>query len=185
MPFWAGADIVPTSKHRGKFVAPNPIGIVLHRTQTDFHKAMRTSLEEKSAHFLIGKTPGSFVQFVDTDLIAYHVKHANEFYIGIEFESIKGEGKVSNPDPLTPFQLDRGREVIKWICQIHNIPTRGPPSHVEMQACHGRYRGLMSHADLSGFGTNHDDYIRLHDWTALLPITSLPGDFPKPGGTRA
>jgi N-acetylmuramoyl-L-alanine amidase-like protein len=181
----------PTGHHGPTFRPPNPIGIVCHRTEVGYKGALTaftTGHRGVSAHFLIGKATGNAVQLVDTNTVAYHVgPGANGLYIGIEFESIAARPEFEhrtdprvNADPLTPFQIDVGRRVIDWLCKTHNIPRSGPPSREQLRAVHGRYHGLLNHADLAGFfHTDHGDRLRPQDWRALLPITGQLGDFPE------
>ena len=194
MPIMPGITVEATRHHGGGFHRPDPIGIVCHRTECSFDRA-RSGFTRgpKSVHFLIGKVPGNAVQLVDTSMVAYHVgPGANALFVGIEFESIAARSgyehrtdPLVNADPLTAYQLDLGRVVINWICKMHNIPKKGPPSRAEMIACRGRYNGLMNHASLNGFfATDHGDALRMQDWSALLPITAQLGDFQQGPGQR-
>jgi hypothetical protein len=171
------------ARHQGAlFDPPNPIGIVCHRTEGGFNRVLHGFVHGNrrhvSAHFLIGKLSGYAVQLLDTSIRSNHVgPGANELFIGIEFESIEArrgwehrQDPLVNADPLTPFQIQTGREVINWSCTVHNIRRKGPPDHAEMVQCQGRFNGLLNHSDLTGFfHTDHGDGLRAADWAALLP----------------
>jgi N-acetylmuramoyl-L-alanine amidase len=189
MAVMTGLTIEATRHHGSRFLSPNPIGIVCHRTECPFDQARSGFVRgPKSVHFLLGKVPGNAVQLVDTNTVAYHVgPGANAFFIGIEFESIVArpgyEHKTDplvNADPLTLYQLDMGHAVINWICTTHKIPKKGPPSRADMMRCRGKYGGLLNHASLDGFfSTDHGDALGMRDWAALLPYTGQLGDFPR------
>jgi hypothetical protein len=167
--------IIEPSHHVGlghPFRPPNRIGVVLHRTEAPFDETRQGFVRgPKCARFLIGKTPGNAVQMANTSRVAGHAKGANEFFIGIEFESRKARpgyehrtDPLVNAEKLTPYQLDIGRFVIGWICRTNGIPLRGPPSRQEMVQVQGRYRGLMNHADLVGFFvTTHGNRLLMVD----------------------
>jgi hypothetical protein len=108
-------------------------------------------------------------QLVDTSTTANHVGPvANDLYLGIEFESIPGP--AANLDNLWPHQIDIGRDIVDWICRTHGIPKRGPPTAVQWTNCHGRWHGILGHADVSRghfFHTTHRDTVQFIDYIAL------------------
>jgi hypothetical protein len=144
------------------FVAPSPLGVVLHRTMAGYSHVKRSFAGRNAAapqvtpHFLIAKRPGAdggVVQLVDTGYHAAHVgpsprgkradphwESANLLYLGIEFESIappdhlpmKTRVALMNADPLTPFQIATGARVIKWLCVTHKIPAKPLPSKLRL-----------------------------------------------------
>ena len=177
-------DMTFTQANRvgGPFAAGMPIGLVLHRTESPYNQVLRTMTQGpnprgKSAHFLVGKQDSQVVQLVDTNTVAHHVgPGANQLYLGIEFESITarlgihGQDPLTNLDNLTPFQIDIGRDIVNWICRMHNIPKNGPPTSQQWANCGGRWNGILGHADVSRggfFHTDHGDELQFLDYIAL------------------
>ena len=172
------------SGHTHPYQKPNPIGVVLHKTESSgFQHTLGTFLNGPlSPHFLIGKKDGEVVQLIDTQFQGKHVELANSLYVGIEFCSVpsrKGYEHKQDPttirDELTHFQVSAASDIISWISKTHGIPLVGPPSLNEMRACHGHWHGFCNHADVSavirgrgqhGEGLLDIDYIALGIWPA-------------------
>jgi N-acetyl-anhydromuramyl-L-alanine amidase AmpD len=136
-----------SKRYSGPFRAPNPVDVVLHRTDCSFQVVLDTFTTDPhggSAHFLIGQQP-PLLQLVDTRYIAWHVKGLDKKHplnLGIESES--GENTrsdaIANRVPLTKFQKTVGRLIAQRLCHQYNIPTSGPPSRHEMAQGRGATR---------------------------------------------
>jgi hypothetical protein len=168
--------------HTSPYAAPNPIGVVLHKTESHSYESSLAGFLHgpHSPHFLVGPNEGQVVQLLDTQFRGEHVEHANAFYLGIEFYSHPGRpGYEHKQDPktiredLTPFQCAMGRKITSWIATTHNIPKVGPPSLAEMRAVNGHWPGFCNHADVSatvpghgqhGEGLLESDYIIFGIW---------------------
>lgn len=77
-----------------------------------------------SAHFAIGRD-GFVVQAVHLDDIAKHAHSANADSVGIEF-CCRRAGTLGPDDPgepPTPEQLQKGAQLIAWLCRARGIPA--------------------------------------------------------------
>jgi hypothetical protein len=168
--------------HTHPFRAPNPIGCVLHKTESSSYEHTRDGFLHGpySPHFLVGQQEGQVIQLLDTQFRGTHVELANDFYLGIEFYSHPSRrGYEHKQDPktiredLTPYKVSIGRDIVSWISAEHNIPMIGAPSLKEMRDAHGRWSGFCNHADVSatipghsqhGEGLLDADFISLAIW---------------------
>lgn len=168
--------------HTRPFHAPNPIGVVLHKTEShSYERTLNSFLEGPySPHFLVGQQEGQVVQLLDTQFHGAHVENANDFYLGIEFYSHPSRPGYEHKqvpktirEELTLFQISIGRDIVSWMSDTHGIPLVGPPSLKEMRDASGHWPGFCNHADVSatipgthqhGEGLLGSDYIGLGIW---------------------
>lgn len=148
-----------------------PIATVLHRTigywGGDYTVIKRGGL----AHFLIGLNEGQWVQFADTDNYQWHAGGANDWSVGIEFSGMQG-------DPLTAWQLDRGRAVIHWLAGVYNIPLVYDDG---TGGRNGPIRSFVAHNYVSEPDDQHTDRVNVDDWLTMsgsldanTPVTPDP-----------
>lgn len=137
----------------------HPTAVVCHRTYGAWggdYTVGKGARGPISFHFLIGKTEGQWVQFVDTAQVAYHAKGANQSTIGVEVTG-------TNDDLMTDWQVAAVGHICRWISDTHGIPLdhirggRVPASSV---------RGFMDHAQVAG--SDHGDRWHVGDWDRVV-----------------
>jgi len=130
--------------------------IVVHHTQTKTPEGTRRVLRENglSTHAEID-TDGTVYLYVDTDRVAFHGGHVNDFSIGLDFTHMAGE-------PFTKEQIEAGRELIHDWADHYAIPLKVPPDR-----CKGDPRGSCKPPEsgkvLVGWGygvLRHRDFYR-------------------------
>ena len=103
----------------------------------------------------MGKAEGNWVQFYDTRVKCSHAKGANSWSVGIEFEG-------TNEQALTPWQVDAGGRIVRWLSGDIGIPLSayydGPRKGQSSE-----YRGHRTVAD-----SDHSDYITRADYDKMV-----------------
>ena len=143
----------PGPSHGGQI----PTEVICHRTYGrwggDYNvgKGSRGSI---SFHFLVGPDEGQWVQFVDTDRVAYHARGDNVGTIGIEVTG-------TDDDRMTDWQVRALGHICRWISDTHGIP---------LVKYHGgrtsTFHGWRDHADVAG--SDHTDYWSDEDWDRIV-----------------
>lgn len=148
-----GVPFDPGPSHGGQA----PSEVICHRTYGSWNgdyavgKGARGSI---SFHFLVGQDEGQWVQFVDTEQIAYHAKGDNTGTIGIEVTGTDG-------DVMTDWQVSALGHICRWISAAHGIPL------VHYQG--GRtstFNGWRDHNQVAG--SDHTDYWSESDWARIV-----------------
>lgn len=117
-----------------------------------------------SAHFVVGREEGEWVQLADTDSVTWNCgnSNANHHSVAIEFSG------TSEPDnALTDWQCRAGGHIVKEVSAHHGIelkydigddgPNDTPP-----------WSGWYAHrAILPDSGSQHGDYLTLEEWACL------------------
>jgi hypothetical protein len=122
-----------------------PIAVVLHRTYGQWAGDYSVIRSGKLCQVLIGKEQGQWVQFASTDVVHYHCNGANFRAFGIELTG-------TNEDPLTPWQVARLGDVLRYANEAHGIPLTFldpdavPPASVWVNG--GGFRGVISHVSV-------------------------------------
>lgn len=160
----------PGPSHGGQI----PTEVICHRTYGAYPgdygvgKGSRGSI---SFHFLVGKHDGEWVQFVDTEQVAYHAKGDNVGTIGIEVTG-------TDADVMTDWQVRALGHICKWISDAHGIPL------VKYQG--GRtstFHGWRDHADVAG--SDHTDHWTDNDWIRIVAAAGGREDDMTPGESEA
>lgn len=131
---------------RAGYGSLSPVAAVCHRTYGGWggdYSVGKGSRGVISFHFLVGKEAGQWVQFVDTNRVAYHAKGANDWSIGIEVTG-------TNEDDFTGWQLEKVGEIVRWIHDTHRIPW----VYVDAGRA-GRRAGFVAHNAVAG--SSHTD----------------------------
>jgi N-acetylmuramoyl-L-alanine amidase len=136
----------------------SPTAVILHRTygswNGDYSVGVGTGRPGIGFHFLVGKQSGNWVQFYDTRTKCSHCAGANSWSVGIEFE-----GK--NEEQLTPWQIQAGGEIIRWLSADVPIPLDayydGPRK--------GQSREFRGHRTVEG--SDHGDYVTRADFDKM------------------
>lgn len=135
----------------------NPTEVIAHRTYGRWNgdyavgKGSRGSI---SFHFLVGKDEGQWVQFVDTNRVAYHAKGDNVGTIGIEVGG-------SDADVMTDWQVRALGHICRWISDEHDIPLvkyRGGRTST--------FHGWRDHRQVAG--SDHTDGWTESDWARIV-----------------
>lgn len=124
----------------------SPVAAICHRTYGGWggdYSVGKGSRGVISFHFLVGKEAGQWVQFVDTNRVAYHAKGANGWSIGIEVTG-------TNEDDFTGWQLEKVGEIVRWIHDTHRIPL----VYVDADRA-GQRAGFVAHNAVAG--SSHTD----------------------------
>lgn len=138
-----------------------PLGVVAHRTYGSWggdYSVGKGSNPPVGFHFLVGKQTGQWVQFYDSTTRCAHAgtnANGNDISVGIEVEGTNGE-------PMTPWQVDRVRDIVSWLKLTHNIALeyRFSTAH-DLRADHG----YIPHSAVKG--AEHSDYWTLDDWNRI------------------
>lgn len=152
-----------------------PIAIVLHRTYGQWAGDYSVGKNQGYFQFLIGQDDGQWVQFMDTNSVAWHANGANFKAFGIELTG-------TNEDTLTPWQLDRLGAVLHWASTTHGIPlTYTDPSVTQPASIHvndGNFQGVISHASVQtdDGSAQHSDLITLSDYQLATQEDNLLPD---------
>lgn len=144
----------------------NPIAVVLHRTYGFWPGDYSVIRSQGTAHWLIGKDGGQWVQFMDSSVITWHCNGANRMAVGIELTGV-------NEDVLTDWQVDRTRDVLNWLTSVHGImrvfldPYSAPRASVWVNG--GGYRGSIGHYNVAtdDGSAQHTDLITIADWSRV------------------
>lgn len=136
----------------------NPTAVILHRTYGswagDYSVGVGTGRPGIGFHFLVGKAHGRWVQFYDTRTKCSHAAGANSWSVGIEFEG-------RNEEQLTPWQVDAGGQIVRWLSGDVGVPLDayydGPRKGQSRE-----FRGHRTVAD-----SDHSDYITKPDFDKM------------------
>jgi N-acetylmuramoyl-L-alanine amidase len=109
---WSGARWRPIAANYSRGTAdPNRLDImhVMQGSLWGTDSWFRNRAAGASAHFGIGYD-GTCLQWVDTDMMAWHACDANGFSIGVETEGLSGQ-------PFTNRQIRKAAELLHWLNQ--------------------------------------------------------------------
>lgn len=143
----------PGPSHGGQ----SPTEVICHRTYGSWpgdYGVGKGSRGGISFHFLVGTDEGQWVQFVDTNEVAYHARGDNTGTIGIEVSGTDG-------DVMTDWQVRALGHICRWISDTHGIPL------VHYQG--GRtstFNGWRDHNQVAG--SDHTDYWSETDWARIV-----------------
>lgn len=143
----------PGPSHGGQ----TPSEVICHRTYGRWggdYNVGQGSRGSISFHFLVGPDEGQWVQFVDTDRVAYHAKGDNTGTIGIEVSG-------TDADRMTDWQVRALAHICRWISDTHGIPLvkyRGPRTST--------FHGWRDHGDVAG--SDHTDGWTDEDWQRIV-----------------
>lgn len=151
-----------------------PIAITLHRTYGFWPGDYLTIKNRGLCQFLIGKDDGHWVEFMDTNGLAYHCDGANWKAVGIELEGV-------NAEALTDWQLARLGDVLRFLAETHGIPlVYLDPAVTDDKSVWvdgGGFAGVLSHSSVrpdEGASTpQHTDAVTAADFARALapPVT--------------
>lgn len=165
MPWMPGVPYDPGTQGQGFLM---PLGVVAHRTYGSWngdYAVGKGANPPVGFHFLVGKDPGQWVQFYDTTTRCAHAgtnANGNDVSVGIEVEG-------TNEDPMTPWQVDRVRDIVNWLEQTHGIAKayRFSTAH-DLVADHG----YVPHSGVKG--AEHTDWWSLDDWNRIVGTEPTP-----------
>ncbi len=144
-----------------------PVAVVLHRTYGQWPGDYSVIKGNSLCQFLIGQQDGQWVQFMDTNQVAYHCNGANFKAVGIELTG-------TNDDPLTDWQVARLGEVLRFLQSAHGIPlgyidpSSTPPASIWVNG--GGFSGVISHVSVrtDDGSSQHSDAIWVSDYARAV-----------------
>lgn len=170
MPWFTGCPSDPVPP-KGSL---DPIAVTLHRTIGQWPGDYSVGKNEGLFQFLIGQDDGQWVQFMDTNSVAYHCNGSNFKSFGIELSGQNGE-------PLTAWQIARLGDILRWANTVHGIPlVYQDPAVTPAASIHvndGNFRGVISHVSVQtdDGSSQHVDYVPLGEFQ-----TAVAGPTPPP-----
>jgi hypothetical protein len=143
--------------------ALTPIGALMHQQVGDdsLYGYFNNPYNEVSAHFWVPKVGGIPEQYVDSEIVAWHAKHLNGSYVGVEVEGFPEQA-------LTPAQIDGFAAIMAEGNARHGWPL------MLVEAAYGR--GLGYHRMTGGVNTACPSQLRV-DQRAEILIRAGGGDF--------
>lgn len=137
--------------------AQSPGQVVCHRTYGSWggdYGVGKGSRRGIGFHFIVGKQPGQWCQFYDSQQRCNHAAGGNRDSIGIEVTG-------TDDDTMTDWQVSALGQIVQWLASEHGIPAakyQGPRT--------SWYAGYRDHADVAG--STHTDGWTDSDWSRII-----------------
>jgi hypothetical protein len=143
---------LPIGANTGGALAP--IGALMHQQVGDgsLYGFFNNPAAQVSAHFWVGKR-GEVEQYVDTETVAWHAKHLNGAYVGVECEGFPEQA-------LTEPQVDGFADIMAEGHDRHGWPL------YLVEAAYGR--GLGYHRMTGGVNTACPSQLRVDQRSTIL-----------------
>lgn len=147
---------------------PTTMGVV-HNTYGQWGGDVSVVGANGSAHFVIGKEEGQWIQLADTDSVTYNCGNwnANNCSVALEFTGTSDED-------LTPWQVKAGAHIIKEVSEHYGIPMSyddgadGPNDDPP-------FSGWYSHRAIRpDQGSQHSDFISWTEWNWMMADAGIP-----------
>ncbi len=151
-----------------------PVAITLHRTYGQWPGDYAVIKNNSLCQFLIGQQDGQWVQFMDSNEVAYHCNGSNFRSVGIELTGV-------NEDVLTDWQAARLGDVLRFLQVAHGIPlayvdpSATDPASIWVNG--GGFSGVISHDSVrtDDGSAQHTDLVTVSDYAR-----AIQGAVPKP-----
>jgi hypothetical protein len=152
----------------GRKSNPTTMGVV-HNTYGQWGGDVSVVGENGSAHFVIGKEEGQWVQLADTDSVTWNCGNwdANNCSVALEFTGTSDED-------LTDWQTRAGAHIIREVSLFYGIPMDyddGEHGPVDVPPFHGWYSHRAIRPDA---GSQHTDFISIPEWELMVGTSGTP-----------
>lgn len=155
---------VPWGGEHGHGLRPGGVTAgILHNTYGQYPGDVSTVSQNGSAHFVIGKNEGEWVQLADTDSITWNVGNwdLNQHSVALEFTG-------TSEEELTPWQVQAGGHIVAEVSAHYGIPLTyddGSDGPNDVAPWSGWYAHRAVKPDS---GSQHSDFLTQSEWASLL-----------------